>query len=279
LFKVFIRKITESKENSGVATMKKNRSLGNSLLLLAAPLVASLNIGISSSNAATIASSGIEPSSEETMYGGNGLAIVADGHMSDRPNFSIEDLLNSTGDDIDNSRSTFGNHLKSILGDVSLGINDFFAPNVETEYTSLTPVNNWRSERANIQAIDLLDSNKDPLRVLLKSFQSVQESEREKNQFPVTSYTETESTQPIEINPSPVAEDPVVKEPAQNNTAKTPTPTSIESSEPLPSEVKLKVAQLPKSTIDKEVKSMFDPLQIIGGAVALGFVVWMLLQD
>jgi hypothetical protein len=258
--------------------MKKNRILGNSLLLLAAPLVASLNIGISSSNAATI-SSGIEPSAEETMYGGNGLAIVADRHMSDRPNFSIEDLLNSTGNDIDNSRSTFGNHLKSILGDVSVGINDFFAPNVETEYTPLTPVNNWRSERANIQAIDSMDSSRDPLRVLLKSFQSVQESEREKNQFAVAS--STERTQPTEINPSPVAEDPVVKEPAQNNTVKTPTPTSIASSEPLPSEVRLKVAQLPKvvSTIDKEVKSLFDPLQIIGGAVALGFVVWMLLQD
>ncbi|NJK67378.1 MAG: hypothetical protein HC941_13295 [Microcoleus sp. SU_5_3] len=115
---------------------------------------------------------------------------------------------------------------------------------------------------------------------MLKSFQSLEESDREKNQFPLASDPETESTQPIEINPSPVSEDPVVKEPAQNNTIKTPTPTAIESSEPLPSEVRLKVAQLPKVvSIDKEVKSLFDPLQIIGGVLALGFVVWMLLQD
>jgi hypothetical protein len=273
--------VTESKEKSGVVTMKKHRSLGNSLLLLAIPLVASWNIEISPSNAATIANSGIEPSAEETISGGNELAIVANRHMSNGHDFLIEDLLNSTGDNIDNSRSTFGNHLKSMLSDVSVGINDFFAPSVEMELTPLTSVNTFRSERANIQAIDSIDSSQDPLRVLLKSFQSVQESEREKNQFPVTSYTETESTQPIEINPSPVAEEPVVKEPAQNKVATTPTPTSIESPELLTTKDRQKIAQLPKamSTIDKEVKSLFDPLQIIGGALALGFVIWMFLQD
>lgn len=258
--------------------MKKNRSLGHSLLLLATPLVASWNLGISSSNAATIASSEIEASTNETIYPRNGLSISASQYMSESHDFLIKDLLNPTGGEIDKSRSTFGNDLKSMLDDVSVGINDFFAPNVEIELTPLTAVNNFRSERVNIQAIDSIGSSEDPLRVWLKSFQSLQDSDPAKNQSPVASYTGR--AQSIEINPTPASEDIAVKEPAQNNTAKTPTPTSIESSEPLPSATRLKVAQLPKvMSIDKEVKSLFDPLQIIGGVVALGFVIWMLLQD
>jgi hypothetical protein len=255
--------------------MKKNRSFGNSLLL-AIPLVASFNLGISS-NAATISSSGIEPS-EETIYRGNEFVISVNQQMSERQDFLIQDLLQSTADNIDNSRSTFGNDLISMLGDVSLGINDFFAPNIESEFTPLTPVNNFRSERANSYEINSIYSSEDPLRVLLKSFQSRQDSQPEKNQSQIAS--DTDSIQPIEINQTPTSEDIVVKEPAQNNTVKVPQNTSRESEEPLTTETRRKIAQLPKAvSIDKEVKSLFDPLQIIGGAIALGFLVWMLLQE
>ena len=258
--------------------MKKNRILGNGLLLLATPLVASLNLGISSSNAAIIGSPGIEASTEETIYRRNRFGISANKYMSDRQDFLMQDLLNSTGDEIDNSRSTFGNDFKLILDDVSLGINDFFSSNIETELTPLTPVNNFRSEPANSYEIQSIESSEDPLRVFLNSLPSLEDSDPAKNQSPTATYTGR--TQPTEINPSPVSEDSVVQAPSQNNTVKVPQNTSRESEEPLTTKTRLKIAQLPKAvSIDKKVKSLFDPLQIIGGAIALGFLVWMLLQE
>jgi hypothetical protein len=223
--------------------MKKKRILGNSLLL-ATSLVASLNLGISSGNAAMIVGSGIEASTEETIYRRNGFGISAEEYRSDRHIFLMKDLLNSTGDDI----------------------------------TPLTPVNNFQSEGANSYEINSIESSEVSLNIFLMLFHSLENSDPSKNQFSIAS--DTDRVEPTEINPSPVSVDPVVKAPSPNNTAKAPKNTSTKSSEPLTSKARLKLAQLPKDvSSDKEVKLPFDPVQIIGGALALGFLFWMLLQD
>jgi hypothetical protein len=223
--------------------MKKKHILGNSLLL-ATSLVASLNLGISSGNAARIVGSGVEANTEEALYRHNGFGLSANEYMRDRHIFWRENLLNSTGNDI----------------------------------TLLTPVNHFQSEGANSYEINSIESSEASLNIFLMLFHSLENSDSSKNQFSIAS--DTDRVEPTEINPSLVSEDPVVKAPSPNNTAKAPKNTSPKSSEPLTSKARLELAQLPQDvSSDKEAKLPFDPVQVIGGVLALGFLFWMVLQD
>jgi hypothetical protein len=181
--------------------MNKNQNFRKSLFLWSAPLVASLNISILPSNAATLTGYGMERNIGETTYLLHEFVISAnsgDTDISDHHQVLLKNLLDSTEDDIDYSRS-------------------------------------------------ILEA---------------------------------------EINPTPpptsdsASEDPYVETLPKNNTAKAPTKIYRESLKPLTIADRAKIAQLPKAmSIEKEVKSLFDPLQIIGGALGLGFLIWMLLQD
>lgn len=260
--------------------MKKNLSLSNNLLLLAAPLVASLNLSISPSNAAILVGNGMGASTQATIDRLDTLNIdAANTDRSDREILVSEDLLSILSRRIE-KKTELKEDLKSFWGNFSAEINDFWASNSKTEFTPIapvnTPVNNARSQRANMQAIDLLPPvrNRDPLIVLLKSLNLAEGSDKNKQQVPTRTYTGR--VEPAEINPSPVADSTKSPSP-ETKPAKEKTYAAAPSAQAVSAITKPKLAQLPSGL--QGDREGFDYMQLAGGALGLGFFIWMLFQD
>lgn len=261
--------------------MKKKLSMSNGLLL-AAPLVASLNLAILPSSAAILAGDGIgSPNTQETIARLDVLDIDATkGDRSDREVLVPEDLLSIIDRDLD-KKPQLGEDRKSFWGNLSAEINDIFASESETEFTAAAPinapVNNVRSSVSNIEASYSPPANKkrDALRVLLKSLNIVGDSDLEKNQPPTRTYIG--KVEPAETNPSPVAEDNAIATPTENKPAKVQTYAATASSQVLKAKTTPKLAQLPP-TLQGDGES-FDFMQLGGAALGLGFFIWMLFQD
>jgi hypothetical protein len=266
---------------SGVANMKKKLSMSNSLLL-AAPLVASLNLAILPSSAAILAGDGIgSANTQETIARLDVLNIdAAKEDRSDREVLVPEDLLSILDRKLD-KKPQLGENRKSFWGNLSAEINNIFASESETEFTAFTPtnapVNNVRSSVSNIEAIYLNPANKkqDALIVLLKSLNIAGDSDSEKNQPPTITYTG--KVEPAEINPSPVAEDNANATPTENKPAKVQTYTAAASSQVVKAKTTPKLAQLPSAL--QGDKESFDFMQLGGAALGLGFFIWMLFQE
>ncbi|MCU0546454.1 MAG: hypothetical protein MUE44_30530 [Oscillatoriaceae cyanobacterium Prado104] len=261
--------------------MNKHLCLGNSLLLLAAPLVASLNLSISPSNAAILAGDGMGASTQATIDRLDTLNIdAAITDQSDREILVSEDLLSilSRGSE---KKTELKEDLKSFWGNFSAEINEIFASNSETEFIPIAPVNapvnNARSQMANMQAIDLLPPvrNRDPLRVLLKSLNLTEGSDTNKQQVPTRTYTGR--VKPAEINPSPVAGDSTKAPSPETKPAKEKTYTAAPSTQAVSEITKPKLAQLPSGL--QGDRESFDYVKLAGGALGLGFFIWMLFQD
>jgi hypothetical protein len=266
---------------SGVANMKKKLSMSNSLLL-AAPLVASLNLGILPSNAAILAGDGIgSPKTQETIAQLDVLDIdAAKGYQSDREVLVTEDLSSNLDREFD-KKTQLGEDRKSFWGNLSAEINDIFASESETEFTAPapinTPVNNVRLSVSNIEAIysPPVTKKRDALIVLLKSLNIVGDSDSAKNQ--PSTITDTGKVEPAEINPSPVAEESAIATPTENKAAKVQAYTAGASSQVLKTKTTPKLAQLPPA-LQGEGES-FDFMQLGGAVLGLGFFIWMLFQE
>lgn len=260
--------------------MKNNRSLRNSLLL-AAPLVASWNFNISSSSAAMITGYEVpEANTKEIIYerGASNIS-TPNRNISDRDIFLKKDLLSIAVPDTDKKSPLLGDPMTSTLGHLSVQINDVFSPNSETESTPVAPVNKVRSQSANSQEINSLPPDEDPLKIFVKSIHFEEHLDTGKNPSPTPSYTDyTDRVEQVKINPSPVSEDATIKAPSENNSATAPTNAATQSSEPLNTTTMAELAQLPKVLPTKDPES-FDIVPVAGGALGLGFLIWMLFQD
>jgi hypothetical protein len=261
--------------------MNRNRSLGQSLLLLAAPLVASWNLDISSSSAAIITGYEVEEANTKEIIYERGASDISPPNIniSDRDIFLKKDLLSIAVPDTDKKSPLLGDQMTSILGHLSVQINDVFVPNSETESTPVAPVNNVRSQSAKSQEINSLPPDEDPLKIFFKSIHFEEQLDTGKNPSQTPSYTDyTDRVEQVKINPSPVSEDATIKAPSENNSATAPTNAATQSSEPLNTTTMAELAQVPKVLPTKDPES-FDIVPVAGGALGLGFLIWMLFQD
>jgi hypothetical protein len=261
--------------------MNMNLNLGKSLLLLAAPLVASWNLGISSSSAAIITGYEVEEANtKEIIY----QRVASDFdtrniNKFERYIFEAEDLLSMTRRDTPNNSSVLGDYMTSTLGHLFVQINDVWAPTSQTESTAVLPVNNLGAQSANSRDTQSVYTDEDPFKIFLKSIDFEEHLNTDKNKSPTISYTDyTDRVERVKIKLSPVSEDSTIKAPSENNSATVATTDFTSSSEPLNTKTTPKLAQLPTVGSTKNPES-FDIVPVVGSALGLGFLIWMLFQD
>ncbi|MGL5060920.1 MAG: hypothetical protein ACRC62_13170 [Microcoleus sp.] len=262
--------------------MKELFSLGNSLLLTAA-LVSSLSLDIAPSTAAVLGGDNIaSANTSEIIDRLDPLDIdAAGGDTSDRNIVLNQDVSSILNREINKNPSTLGEDIQSFLGTLSDEVHGAFASNSDAEFTKVVSVVPGRSQLANIPEINSIPPSQDPLKVLLKSLNSGAGSDPAKQQPPMQSYISyTDKVEPSEINPSPISENNQIAASPTNQSAKKQTYITYNvapSSEPVKTKEVKTLAQLP-SGIQGDRES-FDLLQLAGGALGVGFFIWMLFQE